>query len=371
MGGSAGCSTVRREPDSRKHFVLEAARLTRRDSNNDDLLITQLRQRAIDVVGSVIPPGRPVALLDFPRHWNVGDSAIWLGEIDCLSACGIPARDVRYTCAISNYEEAALRRAIGDDGVILLHGGGNFGDLWNTHQRFRETVVQAFPANAIVMLPQSMHYADPANLTRTTRVFNAHRALTILVRDEETLHIAQREFRASVHLCPDLAFCLGPLPRAGRADRPIVYLARKDKESRLHDAGNADDPVVSCDWPSVNASPAWRLGDAVTSFGSHHSRFRRAVPAEWRQAARRRIYDSMTRNRVRIGCELLAHGRAVVTDRLHAHILSVLMGVPNVILDNSYGKLSHFHAAWTAGSALTRTAATPTEAFAIARAMST
>jgi pyruvyl transferase EpsO len=37
----------------------------------------------------------------------------------------------------------------------------------------------------------------------------------------------------------------------------------------------------------------------------------------------------------------------VVTDRLHGHILSVLLGIPHVLMDNSYGKNESFYATWT------------------------
>lgn len=81
----------------------------------------------------------------------------------------------------------------------------------------------------------------------------------------------------------------------------------------------------------------------------------------------RRTYNAMAMERVRAGCALLAHGRVVVTDRLHAHILSLLMGIPNVLLDNSYGKVRRFYDEWTSSSPLTHFAQTPEEAFAIAR----
>ena len=38
----------------------------------------------------------------------------------------------------------------------------------------------------------------------------------------------------------------------------------------------------------------------------------------------------------------------MVTDRLHAHILSLLLDIPHVVLDNSYGKVGGFVDAWTA-----------------------
>ena len=58
----------------------------------------------------------------------------------------------------------------------------------------------------------------------------------------------------------------------------------------------------------------------------------------------------------------LSRGRVVVTDRLHGHILSVLLNKPNVILDNSYQKLSTYHAAWTPSVTNVQSATNVTEA---------
>src|SRR3546814_10452775 len=42
------------------------------------------------------------------------------------------------------------------------------------------------------------------------------------------------------------------------------------------------------------------------------------------------------------GLAMLAAGELVVTDRLHAHILSLLLDIPHVLPDNSYGKVAGF-----------------------------
>lgn len=52
--------------------------------------------------------------------------------------------------------------------------------------------------------------------------------------------------------------------------------------------------------------------------------------------------------------EQLSKGKVVVTGRLHAHILSVLMTKPHILLDNSYGKLQGFYDAWTKDLAIAR-----------------
>src|SRR3546814_17237088 len=52
--------------------------------------------------------------------------------------------------------------------------------------------------------------------------------------------------------------------------------------------------------------------------------------------------------RFKRGLAMLAAGELVVTDRLHAHILSLLLDIPHVLLDNSYGKVAGFADQWTA-----------------------
>ena len=86
-----------------------------------------------------------------------------------------------------------------------------------------------------------------------------------------------------------------------------------------------------------------------------------------RLALRAASYDTAARARVLRGCRLLSSGRVVITDRLHAHLLSLLLGIPHAVLDNSYGKVGAYMDAWTSGSPLVRRAASWAEAAALPR----
>jgi len=70
--------------------------------------------------------------------------------------------------------------------------------------------------------------------------------------------------------------------------------------------------------------------------------------------------------RVDRGLRLLAQGRVVVTDRLHGHILSDLLGIPHVVLDNEYGKIAAYLDAWPAPKGIVTKAATMEEALSLA-----
>ena len=80
-------------------------------------------------------------------------------------------------------------------------------------------------------------------------------------------------------------------------------------------------------------------------------------------------YDVQARRRLRVGCRLLARGKVVITDRLHAHVLCLLLGIPHVLLDNNYGKVRRVHETWTADAPDMRWAASPSEALPAARSL--
>lgn len=325
-------------------------------------VINELGELLDETLGSLIPAGKSCALLDYPDHANVGDSAIWFGERMYLGRRGVP---VRYTCSRYTYSEDRLRLRVGE-GTILIHGGGNLGDLWPPHQELREAVIRAFPRNKIIQLPQTIWFKERRNLARARAVFDGHPDLTILVRDRRSLELARNEFRATSLLCPDMAFALGPLQRPLAPDQDLVCLLRQDIESVGHASAAMGLNAVSVDWIADPGSVRLRLDRWLADQSSRHPRV-----SDWCSPLlaplRRRVWDELARERVHRGCAVLARGKVVVTDRLHGHILSLLLGIQHVILDNSYGKVSSFYETWTRTSNLVHCAKTPQDAAVLAR----
>jgi exopolysaccharide biosynthesis predicted pyruvyltransferase EpsI len=46
------------------------------------------------------------------------------------------------------------------DGIVLLHGGGNFGDEWPEHQRLREQILREHRDRPVVVLPQAVQFSQ-------------------------------------------------------------------------------------------------------------------------------------------------------------------------------------------------------------------
>jgi pyruvyl transferase EpsO len=312
-----------------------------------------IRQALVNVLDPLIPEGARCALIDFPAHPNVGDSAIWLGERAYLRDRGVA---VVYTCDAGNYSRQQLERTCDDDATILIHGGGNFGDLWR-HHRFRLKVLRDFRGRRIIQLPQSIHFQTSSALEETRRVVGDHANFLMLVRDHASQEFFTKHFAHPCQLAPDAAFYLGPQDAQSEPSSDVFWLTRLDKESRGRPSTELLRGIPTRDWLQDTLGVrqiAW-----ILAAGRRHSSRMKRIE--------KKLYDVLARARVRRGYRLLRQGRVVVTERLHGHILCLLAGIPNVLIDNSYGKNAAFHETWTRDWPGTRFVRTAAEARASAR----
>jgi pyruvyl transferase EpsO len=233
------------------------------------------------------------------------------------------------------------------DGLIYLHGGGNFGDIWPAYQVYREEILRLYPNNRIVQLPQSIHFQKPEGIERTKRAIGAHRDFHFMVRDHESLDFATKHFDCPVMLVSDSAFGIGmrSFPRVAKPSG-IKCLFRSDKERRADaQAGVALFAGATVeDWDRRNKPRQIAEKAAMGALMAIPQ-----VPGKGAlMALRERAFTAMARSRVGLGFAQLDTAEVVVTDRLHGHIMASLLGKPHVVIDNFYGKIANFIKAWPA-----------------------
>lgn len=282
-------------------------------------------------------------LLDWPAFSNIGDHAIYLGE-KYLLAKHLGAECI-YAAHHKNLDVERLKK-LPSDAPILFNGGGNLGDLWSHHQKFREAVLQLIPNRRVIILPQTMFFQDPNAAQETARLFQAHPHLTIYLRDITSFHSAAALFGASrVRLAPDMAFALiDIMPEIIEAMHispveEILYLYRTDKEH------TGTRPIASTSgW--VQDWPRFQKGQMHTELFPHSLDLARAAGVGDIFQTR---YDRTSWDRFLLGVEMVLKARHVITDRLHGHIIALLCSTPHTLVPNLYFKNSSFYFTWTAG----------------------
>ena len=129
-----------------------------------------MNQQLIDLknklapIADLIKDKNDVFYLDYPLHLNVGDLLIYHGTEQFFTD-----HNIRVTLKRSEFDMdiEELKQKITPNTTILLHGGGNFGDLYPQHQNLRETIIRTFPNNRVIVLPQTLFYKNQETLEKS------------------------------------------------------------------------------------------------------------------------------------------------------------------------------------------------------------
>lgn len=312
-------------------------------------------ERRLMRLADYVPAGSRVVYIDYPLHLNVGDLLINAGAEELMRALNYevvnrfnlwelgrpseaPDGSARFEWKPWAFEHL---RATPPDVVFLLHGGGNFGDLYPQFQLLREGLVAGLPDRQIVFLPQSVHFSSEPALQASLARLAAHPRLKILVRDQESLAMIDRHAPGLADLAPDTAHALwsGLASERGRSGKGALRLIRRDIE-----AGSDGSGPGSVDWDDL-IKPADQL--AFRLLGGAYRR-------NWfgRGGGQHRAWYAFRDWIIGRAVRMFASSAAVETDRLHAVILAALLERPVVFHDNSYGKLSRYASAWLNGDEL-------------------
>ena len=143
-----------------------------------------------------------------------------------------------------------------------------------------------------------------------------------------------------------MAFYIKRIPKLKKPQHDVVALIRTDQESVFaKDCPKYEIPTF--DWLSEPKTVAIRLDLFMMHYPSIIDRF-----PLFNNFFRSFIYKRLAEERFKRGCDLLMKGKVVITDRLHAHIICTLLGIPSVVLDNSYGKIRNVLGTWEKNSKL-------------------
>lgn len=286
-------------------------------------------------------------IVDVPDHPNVGDSAIFLGEYEFIRNhypnATVNIVDYR-SYSVGQYY--LLERA----DCIFFHGGGNFGDLWMRHQNIRLAVMEQFSHKILIQFPQSIHFDTKEVLEKTKTVIKKCKSFTFFARDVVSQKFAIDNFECDVKLTPDMAFCMNKIQRKS-SKLDIFCLLRVDKERLFDNSENIKNELLANnlsfsieDWVIESAPIKTKfnrlLCKLIKRFPSLNFVF---------QPMYERLRLLYAKDNVARGIGLLSKGELVITDRLHAFILSTLLEINNFVFDSRGGKVGNFYNTWSKG----------------------
>ena len=265
--------------------------------------------------------------LDLPYHGNIGDTLIWKGTESFL-------RELPGKCLGKHSKDTFDFRSLPQDCTILLFGGGNLGDIWREHQEFRLEVMRVYPDNSIIVLPQTVFYENKELLLADVEKMNKHEHLTICARDKTSAKILEdNNFKGKLLTVPDMAFCINPEEIKAEiepADKDTLILMRKDKEIQLVDSEEYQN-VSFEDWPEIKESGAQAWHHLMTHTPEESDDY---------------FVNEYFPQRIDSGIKFVSSYKEVYSTRLHVSILRLLLDLPVVMLDNSYGKNKSFYKSW-------------------------
>lgn len=302
-------------------------------TNNE--IIHRLRNQIVKSLTPLI--NNDFIYIDLPYHSNIGDTLIWKGTEDFIE--GLKHKCL-YRCSYATFQPQLLHEKV----VILLHGGGNLGDLYSVHQKFRNRIIDLYPNNRIVILPQTVYYMGSRLLANDAITMRKHKDLYICARDQYSYDFLMRyRFCKNILLVPDMAFCIDFSKQQDeiltQTDRVLLF-KRIDKEK-------ADiSHVVPEQYNGVLDTKDWVGYETVTD---DFAKLTNLIKDKKFAEADTYALNTYLPKRLKEGIQMISPYKFVYSNRLHGSILSILLGKEVTIIDNSYGKNAQFYDTWLQG----------------------
>ena len=308
--------------------------------------IEKLRQKIYSTLDPII--NSDYSLIDIPDYNNIGDNLIWEGELDYLSRLEYK-KLYETNCWLFRDVNLPL------NGMLLLQGGGNFGDLYRESQDLKIHIIEKYIDRKILIFPQSIHYNDMNIFTKDLIILKKHPNLHICVRDQESYNLLNSNGLTNIYLLPDMAFCIkmAKFKVKDNSSSKTLLMKRRDKElnsdNKIDKLLKENSNIDILDWPTFNISKNRHRLEY------RKERYNRLISKSWidKPILKKFIdyrYGLKNRNQKELyinkGIQFLNEYETIYTTRLHGLILGILLNKNIKIIDNKHQKLTRYYNQW-------------------------
>ena len=259
---------------------------------------------------------KKIILIGTSEHSNIGDAAITFGEYEFIRKYFSDYKLIEVSTYEFNDILPYLENIINSDDLIFLQGGGNLGNKFKTEENVRRTIIENFPNNKIVILPQTIYFTDDAELEISKRIYNNHSNLTIFTRGHISLEFAKKNF-------PN-AKCYESLDSALNLNFNFGY---------------SRDGILCClrdlnDESGLDKKTYEEIFKIIKSFDKDYSFTNNLWATDIKKDQRNYVVYEQLKS--------FAKHKLVVTDRLHGLIFSLITNTPCIVISAYNYKLKEF-----------------------------
>ena len=263
-----------------------------------------------------------VFIIGTPNHGNMGDQAIWYATQKLLKDYFQTANVVDVDMGEFETDVDGIAHLIQEQDVLILQGGGNFGNYYMDDEMIRRTVISLFRNNRIIMFPQTVYFSDDKNgqeeLQRSACIYNKNQNLILIARDAESFKRLKENFTNDIYMLPDVVLSLNYIDTEKERKGALICL-RSDKESVMDSQEIADmEEFLKKAFPEVSHTD--------TQMDNY-----------CRENREKLLKQKM---------EEFQSAELVITDRLHGMIFSVITGTPCIVFDNFNAKIKNVYASY-------------------------
>lgn len=259
-----------------------------------------------------------IFLMGIPDHHNLGDQAIAYAEKKFLQDYFPTMTIVEITFIQWKEATKAVISCVQEKDLILLHGGGYLGDLWPGVERVTRDIIDSFPLNFKIMMPNTIFFKDNVTSTKLREYREYYSGLSnfyMFLRDKNSYDFVLKNIMNDKNKCflfPDtVAYLEINSPDIKR--KGVLFCLRNDLE-KIRDDGEVDNLKQELEKRGVDV----KYTDTCLKHGVR----------PWQRVSR-----------LNKKWEEFQHTGLVVTDRLHGMYFAAITGTPCIAINNISSKV--------------------------------
>lgn len=262
-----------------------------------------------------IPWKKKIILVGTPEYNNAGDSILVTAALKLYSDMLKKFKAVEITKSEYYRYKNTIKLCLSKRDIITFQPGGNMGNVWIDEENCRRDVIQSFPDNKIISMPQTIYYEEDSkgqkSLEDSKVIYGEHTNLIIAAREKVSYNLMKAYYpNNKVILIPDMALYLDAY-RSDKKREGILLCLRHDGEKLITE----EDEI--------------KIKNALYNKPySYMDMYSKENPDRFnRRSIVKEKLDEFTK------------AELVITDRLHGMICCALTETPCVIMSNNNHKV--------------------------------